>query len=438
MDRPGTTPGLQKEGERQAGGDGFVYAGTLPARLFRGREPTPMADPALIDTREGLEALVQELLRHPLLGVDTEGNSFFVYQERLCLLQFSTEEEDYLLDTLAGLDYSPLKEVLENGKILKIFHDGEQDVVFLKRDLGIGVRGIFDTKVAGAGLGDGGVGLANLAERRLGIVLDKKCQRSNWGKRPLSAEQLRYAVGDTRHLIALYRSLRADLEKADPLVRRLVEGEFRRLETLEPPRKDPGDEFPFLKVRKAGNLGPRGLRNLAELYRARDGEARRRDLPPGRVLSDKALYALSRYGLPPRGKELEEWCGLPRRSLKRQAPWIRAALERASRMEPLALPAGRTRKGRRRDPELEAFQEALEKIRAWRKQKALDLGVEPSLVLNRKVMEEMARRKPSSRGEVEEIAGMELWRVEAFGGELVEALRGDSPRPRGRRRPKQE
>ncbi len=394
-----------------------------------------MADPALIDTREGLEALVQELLRHPLLGVDTEGNSYFVYRERLCLLQFSTGEGDFLLDTLAGLDYSPLKKVLENGKILKIFHDGEQDVVFLKRDLGIGVRGIFDTKVAGAGLGDGGVGLANLAERRLGIVLDKKCQRSNWGRRPLSSEQLRYAVGDTRHLIALYHSLQADLEKADPLVRRLVEGEFRRLEALEPPPKETS-EFPFLRVKKAGNLDPRGLRNLAELFEAREEEAKKRNLPPGRVLSDKALYALSKYGLPPRGKELEEWCGLPRRSLKRQASWVRAVLEKSSRMEPLALPGGKIRRRRKRDPEMDAFQDALEKVRAWRKQKALDLGVEPSLVLNRKVMEEVARRRPSSPGEVAEVPGMEPWRAEVFGEGLVEALNGRIPKGRGRWRPR--
>ncbi len=389
-----------------------------------------MADPALIDTREGLEALVQELLRHPLLGVDTEGNSYYVYQERLCLVQFSTGEGDYLLDPLAGLDYSPLREVLENGGILKIFHDGEQDVVFLKRDLGMGVRGLFDTKVAGAGLGDGGVGLAALAEKRLGVSLDKKCQRSNWGKRPLSPEQLRYAVADTKYLIPLYQSLKEDMERADPLVRRLVEGEFRRLEALEPPSRE-RVEFPFLKVKKSKNLDPRSLRNLAELYRARDEEARKRNLPPGRMVPDKVLYTLAKKGLPPGGRDLEGWCGLPRRSLKRQAGWLRAGLERASRMEPLVLPEQIG--GRGKDPELEAYLEALEKLRRWRMKKAEALGVDPSLVLNRRVMEEIAGRRPSRPEALAGIPGMESWRVEAFGGEVVSALNGKGPARKGRR-----
>ena len=388
-----------------------------------------MTDPALIDTREGLRALVQELLRHPCLGVDTEGNSYYVYKERLCLVQFSTDESDYLLDPLAGLDYSPLRKVLENEKIVKIFHDGEQDVVFLKRDLGMGVRGLFDTKVAGAGLGDGGVGLAALAEKRLGVILDKKCQRSNWGRRPLTSEQLRYAVGDTRFLIPLYRSLKADLEKADDLVLKLIHGEFTRLEALEPPVPEKTD-FPFLKVRKSRSLDPRGLRNLAELYAARDEEARKRDLPPGRLVSDKVLYTLARNGLPPRGRELEDWGGLPRRSLRRQASWIRAALEKAVRMEPLVLPEGEA--GRSKDPELEAYLDALDKIRVWRMKKAEEMGVDPSLVLNRRVMEEIARRRPYLPVGLGEIPGMESWRVEAFGGEVVAALNGKASRPRGR------
>ncbi len=391
-----------------------------------------MKDPALIDTREGLEALVQELLRHPCLGVDTEGNSYFVYHERLCLVQFSTGEGDYLLDPLADLDFSPLGEVLENPAILKVFHDGEQDVVLLKRDLGLGVRGIFDTKVAGAGLGDGGVGLAALAEKRLGVILDKKCQRSNWGRRPLSSEQLRYATADTRYLIPLYLSLKEDLEKADPLVRRLVEGEFLRLEGLEPPVKE-RMEYPFLRVRKARSLDPKGLRNLERLYARRDAEARKLDLPPGRLVPDKVLYALARNGLPPKGRELEDWCDLPRRSLRRHALWIRGALQEASRMEPLVLPPEMTR-SRRKDPDLEAYLEALERVRSWRMEKARELGVDPSLVLNRRVMEEAARRRPSSPEGFREIPGMESWRVEAFGGELAAAMNGKGPGNKRRKR----
>jgi ribonuclease D len=149
-----------------------------------------MSKPVWIDRPHTLEAMVKDLVKYPLLAVDTESNSLYVYREQVCLIQFSTGETDYLVDPLALTDLSPLSPLFADPKIEKIFHAAEYDIICLKRDFGFKFANIFDTMVASRVLGKQAVGLASILKEMFGLDIDKRFQRANWGRRPLPPPQL--------------------------------------------------------------------------------------------------------------------------------------------------------------------------------------------------------------------------------------------------------
>ncbi|MBK7875230.1 MAG: ribonuclease D [Planctomycetes bacterium] len=181
--------------------------------------------PTLVQDARGLGRLVADLDRQSEIAVDTEADSFFSYREKVCLIQITAEDRDYLVDPLAGFDLAPLGALLSDPRKVKVFHDAEYDVLLLKRCLGFRFQNLFDTRVAAATLGSKTPGLASVLQQRFGIELDKSMQRSNWGERPLSERQIRYARLDTRFLVTLMREQRVELEQRDRLC--IVEGECR-------------------------------------------------------------------------------------------------------------------------------------------------------------------------------------------------------------------
>ena len=149
--------------------------------------------------------------------MDTESNSLYAYQEQVCLIQFSTRDKDYLIDTLALEDLSILGPIFHSDKILKVFHAAEYDLICLFRDYGFRFDYLFDTMVAARILGLPQIGYGPLLDQYFDIKMNKKYQRANWGKRPLNPEMLEYARQDSHYLIALQELLRAETAKGRPL-----------------------------------------------------------------------------------------------------------------------------------------------------------------------------------------------------------------------------
>ncbi len=150
--------------------------------------------PIYVDDSHALSKLRDRLLRQPAIAVDCEANTLFSYLERLCLLQISTKAGDYLVDPIVGLDLGELAPVFADPGIMKVFHSAEYDVLLLKRAHPFELRGLFDTKIAVQSLGCPTPGLAAVLDDWLGVRIDKKYQRSDWGKRPLTDGHLHGAV----------------------------------------------------------------------------------------------------------------------------------------------------------------------------------------------------------------------------------------------------
>jgi ribonuclease D len=140
-----------------------------------------------------LSALQQE----SSLAIDLEANSLYAYQEQVCLVQITIPSQDFIIDPVARLELEPLGAVLQDPAVEKIFHAAEYDLMLLKREFGWEVTNLFDTMWAARILGYQRVGLANILEDRYDIRLNKKYQKANWCRRPLSPSQLTYAQMDT-------------------------------------------------------------------------------------------------------------------------------------------------------------------------------------------------------------------------------------------------
>ncbi len=172
-----------------------------------------LAQPIYVDTPSTLNILLKDLSSEAIIAIDTESNSLHAYKEQVCLIQFSTPSQDYLLDPLALPNIDALSPLFENPEIEKIFHAAEYDLICLKRDFGFRFVNIFDTMIAARILGYKKVGLGNLLEQKFNVKVNKKFQKADWGKRPLTNDMLSYARLDTHYLIELRGIFKGELEK---------------------------------------------------------------------------------------------------------------------------------------------------------------------------------------------------------------------------------
>ncbi len=248
-----------------------------------------MPPPLLVADPESLERLTGALRAQAVVALDTESNSFHVYRERVCLLQISTPSDDYVVDPLA-VDVRPLGQVLCDGREL-VLHGADYDVRCLRREYGWRFPRLFDTMAAARRLGQAGLGLSAVVEAHFGVKLSKAFQRSDWGRRPLTPEQLGYAALDTHYLLPLHARLSAELTTRGAL--EPARQEFARIAAAEP-RERVFDPEGYRRIKGMRELDASGVRILRALYLAREERARAADRPPFKVLGDHTMLELAR------------------------------------------------------------------------------------------------------------------------------------------------
>jgi ribonuclease D len=171
----------------------------------------------LVDTRTKAEYARKDIGNSACISMDTEYDSFRYFRDKLCLIQIKAKRKTYLFDPLCRVEISFLGEFFASPSICKVMHAGDNDIRILKRDYGFFFNNIFDTHRAAALLGCSHLSLSSLVSQYLGIEFEKKkkIQRSKWDLRPLTEEQLVYAVMDTFYLPDLQRRLEDEIHKAD-------------------------------------------------------------------------------------------------------------------------------------------------------------------------------------------------------------------------------
>jgi ribonuclease D len=249
----------------------------------------PRLEPIHVADRAAVEDLARVLAAEPIIALDTESNSFHVYRERVCLIQISTRTADFIVDPLT-IDPRPIGPVLAAASAV-VLHGADYDVRCLKREYGFSLPGLFDTMAAARRLGRAGLGLSALVEQHFGVRLAKDFQRSDWGRRPLTAEQMGYAALDTHFLLPLHDLLAAELEAlgATPAARE----EFARIAAVEP-RPKVFDPEGWRRLKAARDLDGAGRVVLRALWIAREERASALDRPPFKVMPESALVEVAR------------------------------------------------------------------------------------------------------------------------------------------------
>jgi ribonuclease D len=376
--------------------------------------------PQYIDTEAALRAWVERLAHADTVAVDTESDSLHHFREKVCLIQMTALGQDALIDPLALPNLEPLAALMADPSCTKIFHDAGYDLVSIGRDFDFKVQGIFDTMLASRLLGSKEFGLAAILKARFGFIADKRLQRSDWARRPLTDAQVSYARYDTHFLPELAEQLRHELRDTARLA--WANEEFARLPDIARranPRPIGPDPDGFWRIRGVRTLAPAAKGRLRSLCKMRDSIAARLDRPKFKVLGDTVILELAQD--PPMSVATLARAGLRRGGVERFGAEIMAALASATPVQggPPAGVVRRRRGGRFLDAEV---RERYDRLRALRREKAEALGVDPEVALSNAVLEELSRHPPKTQASLSSRPDLQGWRQELFATDLYDCL----------------
>ncbi len=241
----------------------------------------------VITQQKELDRLCKTLSTQEFITIDTEFLREKTYYPKLCLVQVSDPQGNAAaIDPLeGGLDLTPLFDLLQNEKVLKIFHAARQDLEIFYNLTGKVVHPFFDTQIAAMVLGYGDqVGYEALVNDITGAKIDKSAQFTNWCLRPLSQKQIDYALGDVTHLLEVYKHLSEELAR-----RKRTSWVFEEEAILESPSTYQNDPYEAWKRVKIRSPRPKNLAVLRELAAWREKRAQEKDIPKPWVMRDETL-----------------------------------------------------------------------------------------------------------------------------------------------------
>jgi ribonuclease D len=371
-----------------------------------------------IDKQSDFDAFVAKLNSHKYVSIDTESNSMYAYRERLCLVQLASEHLNAVVDSLA-VDIKGLAPVFANSHIEKIFHSAEADIRTIKASLPVKFENIFDVMLAAKYLGLKRCGLENLVKEHLGIELNKKFQKADWGRRPLVKEMLDYAIGDVLYLHKLRNMFAEELRKRGKLEE--IKSEFAEVAELEP-AKNGFDENGFFRVHQARQLNGRGLAVLKELYVFREQAARERNRPSFKIISEDLMFRLATA--PKEALEnLSIFKGMSTYVLANHGPWIKDAIQYGLKAPEVQFPKRPAAQSSDKRVHFEGIRERFKLLKAWRLETANRRNMLPEAVLGNDILERTALIDPKTSEELKNIKGFGTEKFALYAEELVKALR---------------
>ena len=369
-----------------------------------------------IESSEPLRDLCKQVQREGRMAIDLEFIRENTYAPQLALIQIAVSDTCAIVDPLTVSDLSPLLEVLTDPGILKVLHAAGQDIEVLHWHADVLAEPIFDTQVAASmvGLGEQ-LSYGRLVDALLGVSLTKGESYSDWLRRPLLPAQTKYALDDVRYLLPMHDRL--DRRLGDMGRLSWAADECRKFTNPALYERDP--QTLYRRIRHRKNLAPQGLAVLRELAIWRDEEARQRNRPVGRILSNEVLVDLARRA-PQTPSELQRLRGLPQREFERSADALLAAVGRG-----LTVPEADQPQPESHEHRLTPTEELIVKfldtsLKALCQRKKLP----PSFIGNRSDLETLVRRYRKDLLVAEGSPILEGWRGELVGNDLLAILEG--------------
>jgi ribonuclease D len=342
----------------------------------------------------------------------------YVYREQLCLVQLASEHLNAVVDSLA-VDIKSLLPVFANKHIEKIFHSAEADIRTIKAALPARFENIFDVMLAAKYMGLKRCGLENMVKEHVGIELNKKFQKADWGRRPLMKEMLDYAIGDVLYLHKLRSMFAEELSRKGKLEE--IKSEFAEVAGIEP-LKSAFDENGFFRVHEARQLNGRGLAVLRELYMFREQAAMARNRPPFKIISEDLMFRLAtapREAL----ENLSIFKGMSTYVLANHGPWIKDAIQCGLKAPEVQFPKRTAAPVADKSLHFEGIRERFKMLKAWRLETANRRNMLPEAVLSNDILEKTALRNPKTAEELRNLKGFGPEKFALYAAEMVAALR---------------
>lgn len=378
--------------------------------------PTSIPLQYITDLKE-LKSLCKTLHQSSRLALDTEFVGEETFVPRLELIQVATKDTAAIIDFPSVQAEGPLDafwELVCRSDVEKIVHAGRQDLDLFAAHAGQIPKPFFDTQIAAAMVGYGPqVAYANLVHRLHGTRLDKAHTFTNWTARPLSRDQLTYALGDVQYLLSIHDHLHQRLTELGRL--EWATEEFARLESVVGEKsREPQERYQ--RIRGWDNLRAKSLVVLRELAAWRETEARGRNVPRGRILRDEVLLQLARH--PPRTvEELRSVRGVHPSEVERTGQQVIAIIQSALALPPNAWPA--VPRERKSEPESTGLVELLQAVL---KARAAAEGIAPSLLATSADLQALIESK--RRPVPPDLPLLRGWRRQLIGELLLQVLQG--------------
>jgi ribonuclease D len=337
--------------------------------------PTPYE---WIDSTAALAAFLDAVGDARLVGMDLEADNLHHYKEQLCLIQMHAGGRTVLIDPFGLESCAPLLEFLDNPHRELWMHGADFDMTLMLAAFDWLPARIHDTQIAAQLVGRRQFGLASLVDHYFGLVLSKSSQKEDWSRRPLPAKMCEYAARDASILMPLKDHLMAEIDAVGRRDWFLQSCSAARRQAIT---RTPRDSDELWRIQGWGGLKGRELAFLKELWIWRDAEARRRDVPTFKVLAGQDLLEMARQ-LNTSGE------ARVKRRLSREAREDLTAMVARVRDLPQSEWPQRIKTKRRAKPE--EFDGRYDRLKAHRDAKAHQLGLDPSVLAPRKVLEMLA------------------------------------------------
>lgn len=357
----------------------------------------------LIDTMPEARALAAHLSREARIGLDTEFLRERTYRAQLCLVQLSSSSTAACVDPVTLQELAPLGTLLTAAGVEKVMHASRQDLEVLMPLAGL-TQPVFDTQIAAALTGQPAqIGYAELVRRVLGIELAKSHTRTDWTRRPLSPEQLAYALDDVNYLLPLAAQLQERLERLGRLG--WLSEELAQL--ADPAALSTDPQLAWQRLKGLRDLDPGRMRLARALAAWREQNAITHNRPRGWILDEAVLRAIVMQ-VPRSSAQLEAIAEMPAGLVKRRGAELLRLIEAAQVPEPPPQLPGRVRP--------DAARSALQKKLSGIVQAvAGELALAPEVLATRRDLEQLAdgeRNVPALSG----------WRRAVLGERLLAAL----------------
>lgn len=343
----------------------------------------PRGSPDLIEDGKAFDDLLAELRESGRFAYDSEFIGEQSFYPRLCLIQVATARRVALIDPLPGFDITAFWQLVADPAVEKVVHAGGQDLEPVVRHLnGTRPRAVFDTQIAAGFVGIRyPISLTGIVAEFLGVELGKGSKFSQWDRRPLSANQHRYAANDVRFLLAIHARLKQRLSEFNN-----HDAAAHECDALCEPslyQFDPWQQA--MRVRGTRYLSPREMVLLTALVAWRQEAARAADVPPRTYLGDGVLMELSRNP-PSKHEELAELRHFPRPIHREQGPRLIEIIDEARKRDRRTLPQSAHLS--EETPEEKASIAAL-----WERvqQSCRDHGIDPTLFGSRRELSALVR-----------------------------------------------